>query len=141
MTHPILVTGAAGGTQGSPGRVVARLLNQRNLGNWLRQFEQFMMAPLSPGFQFDRYDRELRRPFPSEPQFALESNAWSREHGISDLAKPAPPVLERKATSATSRGQWLESQLRRWHEWNQKLLKRQAPGRVRSGQGAGWAGS
>jgi NAD(P)H dehydrogenase (quinone) len=34
---------------------------QRTLGNWLREFAQFMIAPLKPGFNFDRYDRELRR--------------------------------------------------------------------------------
>jgi len=55
--------------------------NQRTLGNWLREFLQFVIAPLSPGFNLDRYDRELRRPFPSEPQFAPESKVWRREHG------------------------------------------------------------
>ena len=62
--------------------------NQRTLGNWLREFVQFMIAPLSPGFNLDRYDRELRRPFPSEPQFAPDSIVWRREHAI---AKPAVP--------------------------------------------------
>jgi uncharacterized protein YbjT (DUF2867 family) len=90
-------------------RYASQPRNQRILGNWLRQFAQFMMAPLSPGFNFDRYDRELRRPFPSEPQFAPESNVWRREHGISNPAKPAASVPE-KAASATTRGQWLESQ-------------------------------
>ena len=46
-----------------------------------------MIAPLSPGFNLDRYDRELRRPFPSEPQFAPESKVWRREHGITGLAQ------------------------------------------------------
>jgi uncharacterized protein YbjT (DUF2867 family) len=31
MTHPILVTGAAGGTQGSTGRVAASLLRERGI--------------------------------------------------------------------------------------------------------------
>ena len=65
-------------------RYAALPRNQRTLGNWLREFAQFMIAPLSPGFNFDRYDRELRRPFPSEPQFAPESKVWRREHGIAD---------------------------------------------------------
>jgi NAD(P)H dehydrogenase (quinone) len=90
-------------------RYASQPRNERTLGNWLRQFAQFMMAPLSPGFNFDRYSRELRRPLPLEPQFAPESNVWRREHGISDPAKPAASVRQ-KATSATSRGQWLESQ-------------------------------
>jgi hypothetical protein len=55
--------------------------NQRTFGNWLREFAQFVIAPLSSGFDLDRYDRELRHPFPSEPQFAPESKIWRREHG------------------------------------------------------------
>ena len=63
--------------------------NQRTFGNWLREVAQFMIVPLSPGFSFDRYDRELRRPFPSEPQFAPDSKVWQREHAIANIAKPA----------------------------------------------------
>ena len=60
-----------------------------------------MVAPLSPGFNLDRYDRELRRPFPSEPQFAADSMVWRREHAIA-----APP--DKAPMSATSNGQVLE---------------------------------
>jgi NAD(P)H dehydrogenase (quinone) len=77
-------------------RYAAAPRNQQTLGNRLRQLAQFMMAPLSPGFNLDRYDRELRRPFPSRPQFARESEIWRREHAI--------------AYTATSRGQRLEFQ-------------------------------
>jgi len=95
-------------------RYAAHPRNQRTLGNWLREFAQFMIAPLSPGFNFDRYDRELRRPFPSQPQFAPESNTWRREHGIidraiTDRAKSAASI-NKKGTSASSRPEWLESQ-------------------------------
>ena len=90
-------------------RYAALPRNQRSFGNWLREFAQFMLAPLSPGFNLDRYDRELRRPFPLEPEFAPESSAWRREHGITDPAKSAASVHQ-KGTSATSRPQWLESQ-------------------------------
>src|ERR1700724_2632545 len=54
-------------------RYAALPRNRRTLGNGLRQVAEFMMAPLSPGFDLDRYDRELRRPFPSQPQLAPES--------------------------------------------------------------------
>jgi hypothetical protein len=67
------------------------------------------LAPLTPGFNFDRYDRELRRPFPFEPQFAPESKVWQREHAISDAAKSSASV-HNKATSSSSQSQWLESQ-------------------------------
>jgi NAD(P)H dehydrogenase (quinone) len=46
-------------------RYAALPRNQRSLGNRLRLFAQFLIAPLSPSFNFNRYDRELRRPFPS----------------------------------------------------------------------------
>src|SRR5216683_2549563 len=62
-------------------RYAALPRNRRALGNWLRQIAQFVIAPLSPGFDLDRYDRELRRPFPSEPRFAPDSKIWRREHG------------------------------------------------------------
>jgi len=90
-------------------RYAAQPRNQRTIGNWVREFAEFMISPVSPGFNFDRYDRELRRPFPFEPQSAPESKVWRREHGITDLAKPAASV-HNKATSATSPPKWLESQ-------------------------------
>jgi len=90
-------------------RYAALPQNRRTFGNWVRELAQFMTAPLSPGFNLDRYDRELRRPFPSEPQFAPESKVWRREHGITDPAKPAASV-HNMGTSATGRPQWLESQ-------------------------------
>src|SRR5215468_10576701 len=90
-------------------RYAAPFRNQRTFGNWFRAFAQLILTPLSPGFNLDRYDRELRSPFPSQPQFATESEVWRREHGVTDGANPAVSV-HKKATSATSRPQWLESQ-------------------------------
>ena len=72
--------------------------NRRTLGNWFRQFAQSMVAPLSLGFNLDRYDRELRRPFPSEPQLAPGSEIWRREHVIREHVLPdgvKPAVLRR----------------------------------------------
>ncbi|CAB3810707.1 NmrA family NAD(P)-binding protein [Paraburkholderia fynbosensis] len=76
-------------------RYAALPANRRTPGNWLRQFAQFVIAPLSLGFDLERYDRELRRPFPSEPQFASESKVWLREH--------APAHAERGAVIAELR--------------------------------------
>src|ERR1700747_1531100 len=42
---------------------------RHTVGTWIRQFAQSRLAALSPGFNLDRYDGELRRPFPSQPQF------------------------------------------------------------------------
>ena len=66
------------------------------------------VAPLSPGFNLDRYDRELRRPFPSSPQFATDSKVWRREHAIADNFCPPMPVHGKAPIAATSRGQSLE---------------------------------
>ncbi|MGH9454181.1 MAG: NmrA family NAD(P)-binding protein [Terriglobia bacterium] len=85
-------------------RYAALSRNRRTFGNWLREFVQFMLAPFSPGFNLDRYDRELRRPFPSQPQFAPDSNVWRREHAIADTFKPVAPRHEQAPIAATSRG-------------------------------------
>jgi uncharacterized protein YbjT (DUF2867 family) len=63
--------------------------SRRTLGNRLREFAQCVIAPLSPRFNLDRYDRELRRPFPSEPQFAPESKVWRREHAMAHAERGA----------------------------------------------------
>lgn len=73
-------------------RYVARSRNQRTFSNWVREFTLFMMAPLLPGFNLDRYDRELRRPFPSAARFAVESAIWRDEHDLGDTIQPAAPV-------------------------------------------------
>jgi NAD(P)H dehydrogenase (quinone) len=82
--------------------------NQRTFGNWLRELTQFMIVPLSPGFNFNRYDRELRRPSPSEPQFAPDSQVWRREHAIVNNAEPTGPGTEEASIPATSHAQRLE---------------------------------
>jgi NAD(P)H dehydrogenase (quinone) len=84
-------------------RYAAQPRNQPTPGNWLREFGQFMMAPLRPGFNLDRYDHELRRPFPSEAQFAPESGVWRREHAIGDAAKPIAPGRDKARRAAASR--------------------------------------
>jgi uncharacterized protein YbjT (DUF2867 family) len=81
-------------------RYAAQTRNQRRLSNWIREFSQFMMAPFAPGLSFDRYDRDLRRPFPSAPRFAAESAIWRNEHDIADTIQPTAPVRTgRRATA------------------------------------------
>src|SRR5215470_17284684 len=63
-------------------RYAAKPRNRRTIGNQLREFAEFLVTPLSRGFNLDRYDRELRRPFPSMPLFAPDSKVWRREHAI-----------------------------------------------------------
>jgi uncharacterized protein YbjT (DUF2867 family) len=66
--------------------------NQRALGNWVREFTQFLVAPFLPGLNTERYDRELRRPFPSVPQFAVESAVWRDEHDLTGAIQPTAPI-------------------------------------------------
>lgn len=89
-------------------RYAARPRNRRTAGNWLREFAQFMLSPLSPGFDLERYDRELRRPFPSAPQFATDSKVWRREHDIANVTEVAPSGHNKVATIAETHGQSLE---------------------------------
>ena len=63
-------------------RYAAMPANQRGTGNLVRQLARLVVTPLRPGFDLDRYDRELRRPFPSVPQLASESDVWRREHDV-----------------------------------------------------------
>ena len=91
-------------------RYAALPSNQRTSSNWLRTVAQFLITPLSPGFNFDRYDRELRRPFPSQPQFAPDSRIWQREHRVADDARPTTPGRDKAPIATTSYGQKLEFQ-------------------------------
>jgi hypothetical protein len=61
--------------------------NRRTLQNMLRQLAQFLITPFSRGYDLERYGRELRRPFPSQPQFATESAIWRREHIVKPFAE------------------------------------------------------
>jgi len=63
-------------------RYAAMPQHRRAPGNALRELARFLITPLSRGVDLDRYDRELRRPFPSEPQVAPESKVWRREHAV-----------------------------------------------------------
>lgn len=83
-------------------RYAALPQNRRTLANWLRTFTQFMAAPMSPGYNFRRYDRELRRPLPSQPELAFESAVWQLEHGMADSAKPAARLRDGIRRAATS---------------------------------------
>jgi NAD(P)H dehydrogenase (quinone) len=82
-------------------RYAAQPRNQRKLSNWIREFGQFMRAPFTRGFNLDRYERELRRPFPSAPRFSAESAIWRCEHGISDFVQPAMPGRKGERTAIT----------------------------------------
>lgn len=70
-------------------RYAARLENRRTISNWLGTMAQFMAAPLSPGYGFERYERNLQRPFSMNPQYSVESSTWRIERGIE------PPTMRK----------------------------------------------
>jgi len=84
-------------------RYAALPRNRRTLGNRLRELALLAVAPLSPGFNLKRYDRELRGPFPSEPQFAPDSPVWIREHGLAGFIKSTGSGVENHSV-LTDRG-------------------------------------
>ena len=84
--------------------------NERTFGNWIRVFAESMIAALIPRFNLERYDRELRRPFPSEPQFAPDSKVWRREHAITDTAMPAAHADDKATAAITNRSPKLQFQ-------------------------------
>jgi len=84
-------------------RYAALAGNQRTFGNWVRELVRFMLAPLGPGFDLDRYDRELRRPFPSAPQFATDSKVWRRERAVGDSFSRPQSVHGKAPIAAISR--------------------------------------
>jgi NAD(P)H dehydrogenase (quinone) len=80
-------------------RYAAQPRNQRTVGNWIRQFRQFMTSPFTRGLNLDRYDRELRRPFPSAPRLAAESSTWRNEHDIPDFVQTSMPGSKGEQTA------------------------------------------
>jgi len=56
----------------------------------------------------NRYDRELRRPSPSEPQFAPDSNVWRREHALAGAAEAPASVRDKVRPPAADRARSLE---------------------------------
>lgn len=75
--------------------------NRRTVANGLRELARFLITPFTRRFDLDRYDRELRRPFPSAPQFAPESAIWRREHAV--MRTESRPVVAPALDMLTSR--------------------------------------
>jgi hypothetical protein len=77
-------------------RYAALPRNRRTLGNRMRELGRFLTTPVRRGPDLERYDRDLRRPFPSAPQFASESEVWRREHLIAPAARATRTVEPRE---------------------------------------------
>lgn len=73
-------------------RYAARPENERNFANWQGTLVDFMRNPLSPGYNPERLDRELRFPKPPEPRLAMANERWKVAHGAHFAQHP---VMER----------------------------------------------
>ncbi|HKT69811.1 MAG TPA: NmrA family NAD(P)-binding protein [Terriglobales bacterium] len=89
-------------------RYAAESRQRRTLGHWLRELAEFLITPISPGFNLGRYDREIRRPSASRPQFAPDSEVWRREHAVSAVTKAAAPGYDTARPTVTISSQSLE---------------------------------
>lgn len=71
-------------------RYAASPLARRSVGAGLRAWGTFLRTPLSPGYDLDRFERELGFPVPPEPRLAMADERWRSERGA--LLLPAPTV-------------------------------------------------
>jgi NAD(P)H dehydrogenase (quinone) len=78
-------------------RYAARPDAQKNFGNWLRTFAEFMSNPLSRGYNLNRLDRELRFPKSPAPRLAMASEDWKAAHGarFTQRLTVEPPTAQR----------------------------------------------
>jgi NAD(P)H dehydrogenase (quinone) len=60
-------------------RYAARPEAQRTFANWLRTLTGFLRTPLTPGYNPERLDRELRFPGPPLPLLAMANDLWKVE--------------------------------------------------------------
>lgn len=54
---------------------------QPTLANRWRTFAEFMQTPLNPGYDLNRYDRQMGFPIPPSPRLAMGNPLWREGHG------------------------------------------------------------
>jgi hypothetical protein len=79
-------------------RYAARPVAQRTFANWLRTLTDFMLTPLTPGYNPQRLDRELRFPAPPLPLLAMANELWKVERGVRSVQHS---ITERPAVQQT----------------------------------------
>ena len=79
-------------------RYAARPEAKKTLANWLRTLTDFMLTPLTPGYNPERLDRELRFRTPPLPLLAMANALWELENGDLSVQHSIP---ERPAVQQT----------------------------------------
>src|SRR5215469_6181454 len=79
-------------------RYAARPVAQRTFANWLRTLTDFLLTPLTPGYNPERLDRKLRFPAPPLPLLAMANEPWKVERGVRSVQHS---ITERPAVQQT----------------------------------------
>ncbi len=72
---------------------------QRTFGNTARAFAGFLTVPFRPGLDAKRYGAQFSIPAPPNPQYAIESDRWKREHA---RAVTTSPVIASPSIASSS---------------------------------------
>jgi uncharacterized protein YbjT (DUF2867 family) len=79
-------------------RYAAAPLAQRTVGNFIRAFVEFMVTPLSPGYDLDRIDRQMKFSVPPKAMLAMQDDHWKAERGRQLARQTAQPARWSTAT-------------------------------------------
>jgi hypothetical protein len=63
-------------------RYLAMPFARRTFANRLRALTQFSLVPLTPGYNFQQFERQALYPVQSNPQFVMGSDRWRAEHVV-----------------------------------------------------------
>lgn len=88
-------------------RYAALPFARQTLGNRLKAFSNFTLTPFYPGYNFDKWDRQMRFPLPRNSSLSIEDALWREEHaaqmaGSDALPAGGPPIPAFEAVSHTS---------------------------------------
>jgi uncharacterized protein YbjT (DUF2867 family) len=77
-------------------------LHPRSAMGTLREFVRFLVLPLLPAFDRERYLRGLQLTPPALPAYAEESAIWRREHGVAPQADSVSAAAAARSAAATT---------------------------------------
>jgi NAD(P)H dehydrogenase (quinone) len=55
---------------------------RQTLANRIRAFLKFNLTPFYPGYNFDKFDRQLRLPTPTKTTLSIEDAQWRASHAL-----------------------------------------------------------
>lgn len=83
-------------------RYAAMPFARQTLANRLKAFLSFNLTPFYPGYDFDKYDRQMRFPRPVKPALSIEDARWREAHEPQMARRPEShaSVLRPRTASA-----------------------------------------